>query len=241
MASHGRKEATSPKKPKVKRDDNGKLIINYESRLLQPKQHDSEWRAKKLQQYEKEHAESLKKGKKSMLGYFSPARSASAGDEFVEKSKLDAKHARGKGAQLRSGRRQSKNITGTFGKFISNSSGDPYMSRSQIRAAELRAQKAKRIQAAAFAAGKKKSKQVTDTFSRPRFLTEIDGDADVSELKKKIENAKKAMASPSRKFDNFKQPNFTTAPVKKGGYEHRAAMIALGFVFVHSFSCCCAR
>ena len=88
---------------------------------------------------------------------------------------------------------------------------------SQIRAAELRASKAKRIQGAAFAAGNRKSKMVTKTFSRPRFLSVVDGDEDVSKFKAKVKNAKATMASPSPKFERFKPPNFRTAPVKKGG------------------------
>ena len=225
-------ESILPKKPKVQRDANGKLIITYKSRLLEPKKLDADWRAKKLEQYEREHNDKVAGGKKSMLGYFGDARSASAGDFFVEKAKREAKEARGRGPQLRSGARHTKVVTGTFGKFVSNASGDPYLSPSQIRAAYLKEQKAKAIQAVPFAAGKKKSKMVTDTFSRPRFLSVVDGDDDVGSLKEKIKNAKATMASPSPKFERFKQPNFKTAPVKKGG----CVGLGRGFAACASFS-----
>lgn len=209
-----------PKRPrKVKRDANGKMIVEYKNdRLLKPKKHDEEWRAKKLAEYEKQHQMELEKGKGSMLGYFSPARSAALGDSFVESAKITAKLARGKGPQLRGGAKPSRTPKTTFGKFTTTAVGDPYMSPGQIRMKWIKEQKKKFIQPQAMRSGAYNKKTIlTKTFSRQRFLSNIDGDEDVSALKQKIKRAKETMASPAPKFDGFKGPNFYTNPVKKGG------------------------
>ena len=91
-------EDKKKKSAKLKRDETGKLIVTYKSRLLEPKKHDEQWRAKKLADYEKERENTLKKG--SMLGYFSPSRSAAYGDTYVSSSQIEAKQARGKGPQF---------------------------------------------------------------------------------------------------------------------------------------------
>lgn len=224
--------------PKLKRDDTGKLIVTYRSpRLLKPKQHDSKWRKEKLAQYNKQHEEATKSGKKSLLGYFTKARSSSTGDAFIEAAKIEAKLARGVGTQMRGGTRSSRVPKASFGKFITNASGDPYLSPSQIRAAWKKKQKAKNIHSGAFASGKRKSKMVTNTFTRPRFLSEIDGDEDLDKLKQKINNAKVAMASTSPKFNGFKGPNFITSPSRKGGYvcQYSTITIASSLTYLEKF------
>lgn len=212
-------EKEKPKRaPKLKRDETGRLIVTYNSRLLKPKKHDEEWRAKKLAEYEKKRQQDIEQGKGgSMLGYFAPSPSAALGDSFIESSRIQQKLARGKGPQLRSGARQSKVVTGTFGKFTTNAVGDPYMSPGQIRAKWLKEQKKKFIQPPSLKGGATGGKHITKSFSRARFLSTVDGDEDVKSLKEKIKKAKETLASPVKKFDNFKGPGFVTNPVKKGG------------------------
>jgi hypothetical protein len=210
-----------PAKPAAKslpRDDNGKLIIKFDSRLLRSKSHDDDWRSKKLQQYDKEFEDSSRSRRKPLLGYFANPHSASVGDSFIEPAKVEATLARGGGPQLRGGARTIDHVhRGVFNKFITNAAGDPYMSPGQIRAAWLKAQKAKRVQQGAFAGGKPKTPMITPTFSRPRFLSDVDGDVDPAELKRKIQNARETMQKPATAFNRFKPPQFQTNPPKKGG------------------------